>query len=254
MPQIDPMLDIPKYWVRPPQVLSGEAGMHRFLWDMHYSPTPGLKPLYPMQAVVHDTAPAPSSPWVMPGQYTVKLTVDGKSYTRSFTVKMDPRVKTPTVGLMQQFTESMKLYEDAVAASKAIEQLDAIQEQLGFLEEAGGRRGAVRMQSLLSDKKAEALTGKGTGCSFSSAGLPEPDSLSSVRGTLLALMSMMQGSDVAPPTQIVEAASERRQKMAELMSQWNTFKDQEIAKLNATLKKANLPAVRRVRRSSDEQK
>src|SRR5258708_13267805 len=28
---------IPMYWVRPAQILSGAAGMHRFVWDLHRS-------------------------------------------------------------------------------------------------------------------------------------------------------------------------------------------------------------------------
>jgi len=31
---------------------------------------------------------------VLPGQYKVVLTVDGKSYTQTLELKMDPRVKT----------------------------------------------------------------------------------------------------------------------------------------------------------------
>src|SRR5262249_50309720 len=29
-------LRIPEYWIRPLQSVSSKAGMHRFLWDMHY--------------------------------------------------------------------------------------------------------------------------------------------------------------------------------------------------------------------------
>jgi len=190
---------------------------------------------------------------VMPGQYTVKLTAGGKSYTRNLTVRMDPRVKTPTVGLMQQFTESMKLYEDAVAASKAIEQLAAIHEQLDSLKQQAGEGGAANAIAV-AEKKLEELKGTGNRLQLFFSRESGSDSLSSVRGTLLALMSMMQGSDVAPPTQIVEAASERRQKMTELMSQWRAFKDQDMVKLNATLKTANLPAVAVAPAKQQEQK
>ena len=34
-------LRIPSYWIRPPQSVSTKAGMHRFLWDMHYTPIAG---------------------------------------------------------------------------------------------------------------------------------------------------------------------------------------------------------------------
>ena len=86
-------LRIPDYWIRPPQSLSTQRGLHRFLWDMHYTPLPGIEPEYPMSAVNRDTPPSPTSPWVVPGEYTVVLTVGGKSYIQPLTVKMDPRVK-----------------------------------------------------------------------------------------------------------------------------------------------------------------
>jgi hypothetical protein len=33
-----PPLNIPDYWIRPQQLLSADAGSHRFLWDLHYTP------------------------------------------------------------------------------------------------------------------------------------------------------------------------------------------------------------------------
>ncbi|MFI5106563.1 MAG: WD40/YVTN/BNR-like repeat-containing protein, partial [Terriglobales bacterium] len=79
---VDPMLNIPTYWVRPSQVMSAAAGMHRWLWDMHYAPLPGVEPEYPIAAVAHNTVPQPTGPWAMPGKYTVVLTANGKSYSQ----------------------------------------------------------------------------------------------------------------------------------------------------------------------------
>ncbi len=39
-----PAAPAPLYWYRPPQVLSTAAGMHRFVWDVHYQPLAGLVP------------------------------------------------------------------------------------------------------------------------------------------------------------------------------------------------------------------
>src|SRR5439155_21681047 len=74
-------LKIPAYWIRPPRLLSSKAGMHRFLWDIHYPPLPDVQPEVPMSATYRNTAPTPTSPWVAPASYTVLLTVDGKSFT-----------------------------------------------------------------------------------------------------------------------------------------------------------------------------
>ena len=103
VPPPDPELAIPTYWLRPPQKLSNQSGFHRFLWDLHYSPVPGVKPEYPIAAVYKNTPPAYTSPWAMPGKYKVVLTANGQKYTQELTIQMDPRVKTPIPGLQQQF-------------------------------------------------------------------------------------------------------------------------------------------------------
>ena len=130
VPVIDPMLPVPAYWIRPPTGLSGAPGMHRFLWDMHYQPNPRVRPTYPIAAVYGNTAPEPTSPWVMPGQYKLVLTVNGKSYTQPLTVTMDPRVKTSTADLSEQFRLSKQIYDQWLAFSALPEQARGITKQL----------------------------------------------------------------------------------------------------------------------------
>jgi hypothetical protein len=93
-----PDVNIPLYWIRPQQMLSGEAGAYRFTWDMHYKPLE-VSPQYPISAIYKNTEPEQSAPWVLPATYTVKLTVNGKTYTQPLTIKMDPRVKTSAADL-----------------------------------------------------------------------------------------------------------------------------------------------------------
>ena len=95
--------------IRPPQALSAKAGMHRFTWDVHYQPLPGGgggRGGLPIAAVPFNTVPAPTTPWVPPGTYTVKLTVNGKTLSQPLTVKQDPRVKTPALVMQQVYTLS----------------------------------------------------------------------------------------------------------------------------------------------------
>jgi len=82
-------LNIPAYWVRPFVPLSTAAGMHRWLWDLR--PTP--PPLSPRPAGGGGGGGRGGAPMVLPGTYTVKLSVAGKTYTQPLVVKMDPRTK-----------------------------------------------------------------------------------------------------------------------------------------------------------------
>ena len=97
-PEIRDEGNVPYYWIRPTRVLSADAGLHRFVWDLHYPPPAGTTPSYPIAATPGNTAAEPKGPWVVPGTYTVKLTANGKSYTQPLTVRMDPRVKSGTAG------------------------------------------------------------------------------------------------------------------------------------------------------------
>jgi len=73
------------HWVRDPQPLSAEAGMHRFVWDLRY----------PLPQSVHASYWGPAGPLAAPGSYILRLTANGKSSAQPLTIKMDPRVKTP---------------------------------------------------------------------------------------------------------------------------------------------------------------
>ena len=199
---------VPVYWYRAPQRLSGDAGLHRFLWDVHYQPIPGGgsgRGGLPIAAVPHDTVPAPSGPWAPPGQYTVKLTVDGKSYTQPLTLKMDPRVTTPPLGLAQQFTLSKQLYDGIIDAQRA-------------LDEVRARRARLSGEAATA---LQALEGQPGGRGAAADG---PDTFSSVIGSMNQLMGLLQGADVTPTTQLVAAVGQRKAALASLMARWNALR------------------------------
>ena len=105
-----PEVNIPLYWIRPQQILAATIGAHRFLWDMKYAPL-NVPAAYPMTAIKHNTPPDATAPWVMPGNYKIRLTVDGKIQEQPITITMDPRVKTSTTQWQRQHDLSMICYE-----------------------------------------------------------------------------------------------------------------------------------------------
>jgi photosystem II stability/assembly factor-like uncharacterized protein len=80
-------LNIPTYWLRPREPLSTAAGMHRWIWDLRPTPPPSTR-----AAGLESFFFGGRGPTVLPGNYTVRLTVNGKSFTQPFVVKMDPRL------------------------------------------------------------------------------------------------------------------------------------------------------------------
>ncbi|MEO6254508.1 MAG: hypothetical protein ABIO79_14440, partial [Ferruginibacter sp.] len=118
-----PPNNVPSYWIRPQKLLSAQPGSHRFMWDMHYQPL-NVPPSYPISATYMNTAPDPTSPWVMPGNYTARLTVDGKVFTQILTVKMDPRVKTNIKDLAVQHDLSLICYNNILKCNNDLKMIN----------------------------------------------------------------------------------------------------------------------------------
>jgi hypothetical protein len=208
---LDPMLAVPTYWARPPLALSAAPGMHRFLWDMHYAPLSRARTNLPMTAIFHDTVPAPSSPWVMPGVYTARLTVDGKPYTQTFTVKMDPRVTTSAAGLAEQFRLAKQCYDDIVSANQAVTEIRTL------------RANADPAKQAELDKLAGAPTG-GRGGGGRGAFAGGPDTLTSVTGSLNQLMASIEKADAAPNAPIAAAVASRHASLQGLLTRWKAMR------------------------------
>jgi hypothetical protein len=61
----------------------------------------------------------------MPGTYTVRLTVSGRTHEATLTVEMDPRVKTPLGALQDQFDLSMAIRDAMAIREETMERLRA---------------------------------------------------------------------------------------------------------------------------------
>ncbi len=229
---------VPAYWIRPPQILSAAAGVHRFLWDLRYAPAPGTTVRYPIAAIYGDTAPMPSSPWVPSGSYTVKLTAGGRSVTQPLTVRMDPRVTTSTAGLQRQFELSRALYDGIVTLTGSTDRLHAVREQLKALK---GRSGTLETSLDALDQSAATLEGAAAGGSSAPSDAP---SFESVAASLRSLLSLIQSADVAPTTQTVAAVAETRSRLAAVLERWKKFESEELRALNAKLSEGKLPPIR----------
>ena len=240
VPPPDPKLAIPPYWVRPPQLLSAEAGMHRFMWDIHYPPLAG-KPEYPIAAVPHNTAPDATSPWALPGQYTVVLTADGKSYTRPLIVQMDPRVKTAAADLAQQFRLSQQIYQDFATLAPLNDSMDALRQQLDDRKKKAGANAELAKAIDDFTHKLDAVQGVPVRRAVPTT---EPLTVAVVTGRLGQLFGVLQEVDAAPTMQAAANVNELHAAIPGLSAKWKALQGADLAELNAKLRAANLPEIK----------
>lgn len=203
--------------------------MHRFVWDMHYQPVPGaLQFLDASQAVRHNTPVVPSSPWVMPGHYTVRLTVDGQSQTQALTVTMDPRVHTPEAALRQQLDASMQAYHEEIAANAALAQVRNLEKQIA------AHKPSANLASYR--KQLEELSGPEVTSPYALFFHHGPPTLGSIGLSLQMLMRRMQGADTAPTAADIEALDQLSSEYTSLMRRWEKLKSEPFAELDRSLR------------------
>jgi peptidoglycan hydrolase-like protein with peptidoglycan-binding domain len=202
---------------------------------MHHPPVPGVEAEYPIAAIPHNTAPQPTGPWALPGQYTVVLTANGKTYSQPLVIKMDPRVKTSPAALQQQFKLSQDLYTQLLALSPAAEQIVDVRKQLKDLQARATGEVLATIKAL--DQKLQALAG---GATRRPGAGTEPPTLGGLKTKFLTLFGVFQEADVAPSAQATAAVADLEKQLPPLMERWKAVQAQDLPALNQQLKGANL--------------
>jgi hypothetical protein len=195
-----PPVNIPQYWIRPQEVLSAKKGGHRYVWDLHYQAL-NVPPSYPIAAVYRNTAPRPTSPWVMPGTYTVKLVVDGKTFIQPLTVRMDPRVKTSMKDLQTQHDLSVKAYRNRHQILQILDEMSVARQQT---------KNRTLIDSL--DKLQNGIRGS------------QEASFGQLNGTFASLLNLLQDSDLPPTTQMISAMTATESSFQKLLDKWYEIK------------------------------
>ncbi|HZH80334.1 MAG TPA: hypothetical protein VFD68_03450, partial [Gemmatimonadales bacterium] len=196
----DSGLNIPPWWIRRPQRLARDSGMHRFVWDLHGPPPPALRHDYPIAAVLQNTPHEPRGPWVLPGRYVVRLTVGGRAYTQPLTVRMDPRVPIAAAALARQRVVAISLVEGLERDSAALERVRGVRKDI-----AGARTGKgapVTTLDSLDRAAGELESGQG--------------GLTRLNGQLADLYGLVEGVDAAPTQQAEAQARDLRRRLASL--------------------------------------
>jgi photosystem II stability/assembly factor-like uncharacterized protein len=234
---------IPTYWVRPAQIPSTAAGMHRFVWDLHYPPPDSIEHEYPISAIYRDTPRHPLGVRALPGGYTVKLTVGGKSYTQPLVLKMDPRIKAAPEDLVQQFTVEAAAVKGMNESASALKQVQALRAQLKDRTQKAGKSVLADAITAL-DKKAEELEGAKREGFF---GLPpagkEKESLSTLNQHFAGLLRVADSADVAPNVPAMALFRELEAALPVLLARWKEVQARDVAALNGQLEKAALPPI-----------
>jgi hypothetical protein len=205
-------LPYPTYWFRPPLRVATERGQHRLTWDLRHEPPRGTRREYSIAAVYRNTPTGPRGPFVHPGRYRVRLTVDGVSTDRPLDVRLDPRVSIAPADLQLQTDLSMACYR---GADRAQEIRAAIDSALRSVGNDGARREA------LERLRGAGMPGDPDVLYDSITAVAEGDETTvDVQQKFLYLLNLLQAADARPTTQTAEAVRALEKTLDGLSRRW----------------------------------
>jgi photosystem II stability/assembly factor-like uncharacterized protein len=209
-------------WLPKPQPLTTQTGHNRFVWDLHYTPPPSRQYGYSMAAIAHlGTEKDPLGPLVLPGKYSVKLTVNGHSSTQSLVVAMDPRVHIADAALKDQLSLAIDVW-NAMADEFALRAAsDTLARQLVSLQHRTDTDTSLRSEIQSFDKKFAEFRR-----TFS--------------GGFSGLETTIMGADREPTQQMREAFATLNTKLSDSKKEWEELKSRDLSRLNNKLKTLGL--------------
>ena len=238
MEELGKELNVPLYWIRPPQILSDAAGQHRFVWDLRTPPPASLRHEYPISAIAHDTPRLPVGPAVMPGTYTLKLDVAGQTYTQPLEIKMDPRITAPVDQLDQQFRLASRICDAMNSTFASLAQVRAVRAQLRDLAHQAPKGEIADAMRALEEKVApfeEAAAGSGPAA--------HQQTFAQLNSQFAQLLAVVDGADAAPTQTAQDTNGDLQRSVTALQTQWDDLKARDVNTLNDQLRRANLPTI-----------
>lgn len=222
-------LAVAERWLKRPEQLSTDSGMHRFVWDLRYGPTGANS----AEDFDEEGREHWAGPIILPGRYCVKLTVNGREYTQPFEVAMDPRSRATNADLLDQFRWAQRVFQDLVVARRTVERIHALQAELQKRSE-GAPAAAIDAIHAASATVGRILTGPKTG--------PEQGLEGAERG-LTAAFAALEDADRTPPSQVIALYRESAAILKAQLAEWSGFKARTLPDLNRRIQDAGLAAI-----------
>jgi photosystem II stability/assembly factor-like uncharacterized protein len=230
---------------------TSDAGVNRIYWDLRDEPNDAIRlltsPLYaPHIRVDPDGRSAPGGSRISilrpPGEYTVKLTVDGQEFTQLLRVLKDPNTAGSEADIAAQVAFLEAVRQDVVTAGEAVRRVEVLRAQLQnlarFSEDDEVKQAVDELAQKLQDLQMVMvdlrLTGQGQdGVRFGAQLLQK-------LGYLTRNVSVV---DFPPTDQDLEAQQILQQRLGEHLSAIDAVVGGDVADLNALLRSKGMEII-----------
>jgi hypothetical protein len=235
----------PNFWLAPPDALPAEVGMNRAAWDLRYDAPPAFTHSFEINANPGLTPASPEGGIAPPGVYTIKLTVNGKTYTQKATVLRDPNSPATTADLRAQHTLLRKIQDGIATAWNGYQQAVAVRASLTAAMPADTQSVAakkiVAFRARLDSIAGNAEGGRGFG--GRGGGRTPPPTFVAVHGRLVTQLTDKDNGDLAPTEPMLHAFASSCHDLASAVGRWQSLSSSDLPALNVELQKIGKTAV-----------
>ncbi len=239
----------PNFWVAAPQRLSAHAGENRANWDLRYDAPPAFAHTFEINANPDLTLPSPEGPVALPGVYTLKLNVDGRSYSQTVTVRGDPRSPATPEALSAQHALLMRIADGLRASYEGHRVGIALQSALRGAVPAGTQPEIPELAARLTALSAQLDTvagldaGRGGRGGRARGGQTPPPSFTGLNNSLVAQLNAQDLGDMAPTAAALAAFAKTCSDLATVVTAWQRLSTTDLGAFNSLLTGHRKPAI-----------
>jgi hypothetical protein len=243
----DPAPPVPDFWVDTPWPMPTAVGMSRISWNLRRDNPPAFSHSYEINANPGETPVSPEGPLVLPGVYTLTLTVDGKAYKQTLTVKNDPRSPANDRALAAQHELQMNVYGNEHIAWDAYQQVatmrSAVAEILKASPPSEVADAAKEFDAKLANVGGTTGGGRRFGGGGPGGGSPPPPAFVRVNGAMVQRLMTLDSGDMEPSEAMYMGCVSGWNDLTTALATWKALNANELVAFNAILTKNNLKPI-----------
>jgi photosystem II stability/assembly factor-like uncharacterized protein len=232
----------PSFWLATPRPLPKAVGLNRVSWDLRYDAPPAFSHSFEINANPGLTPPSPEGLLALPGTYTLRLTVDGRSYTQTATVHPDPRSRATPAALGAQHALLIKLDAGLRTAWQDHEAAGALR---AAVSTAAGKAPDAAAAGAALAARLDSVAGspRGQGGFRRRGGPTPPPNFVAVSNDLVAQLNAQDNGDLAPTPAALAGYAKSCADLHGAALRWDALRTTELAAFNALLSRGGIAPV-----------
>ena len=231
----------PNFWLAPPQSLPTAIGLNQANWDFRLDAPPAFTHSFEINANPGLTPTTPEGILAPAGSYTIRLTVNGRSFTQKVTLTNDPRSPATNAEVRAQYALLRKMNDGMKSAWQGYQHVEAMRTALKARMPSDSASDAAKAIAEYRAKVDSVGGNAGRGGGF--GGRRPPPNFFDLNGRLAGQLTAEDNGDHAPTQAMLDGYAAACRDLKAAVARWTAINADDLAALNEVLSKNGIQAV-----------